>query len=117
VTARATEQPVVSREKHVDGATLRTSQVQRIKCVKAKLLKFPCPIGILSPGANHFAGESEHRIHIVAAFLIWIPGNLHLDNGAAYPDRTITLYHSQNLLDGPGFLAHPRLALVIRQSV
>ena len=36
-------------------------------------MQFQSPIGILGLGTNHLAGESEHRIHIVAAFQIGIP--------------------------------------------
>ena len=101
MTARATEQPVVSREKHVNCAALRAGQVQRIKRAKTKLLEFQGPNGILSLGTNHLAGEHEQRIHIVAAFRIGIPANLEVQDGAADPSRTLALYQSQDLLDGP----------------
>jgi hypothetical protein len=106
VTTSAAEQPVVSREKHIDSPTFRTSQVQRIKWAKTKLLKFHRPVGILCLRPNNLVGEYEHRIHIVAAFLIRIPANLNLQDAAAYPGCNTLPYHSQNMFDSLGFFTH-----------
>ena len=90
--------------------------MQGVKRAKAKVLKFRRPISILCLRPNDLVREHEQRIHIVAAFLIRIPGNLDFQNRATDPGRKILLYHSQNLFHSPGFFTHARLALIVRQS-
>ena len=91
--------------------------MQGVKRAKAKVLKFRRPISILCLRPNDLVREHEQRIHIVAAFLIRIPGNLDFQNRATDSGRKILLYHSQNLFHSPGFFTHARLALIVRQSV